>query len=197
MIYKSYENEIGNKYYKVTIIKYMGRHATPKNAHVPMVKVKCECGKQKIVSLWDLKSGKTKTCGFNHPHYDDRSIPAFNNIYKFSYRKRALDKGLEFALTAEEFKNICEKACHYCGMLPNNFMATSGWSSSKVRGKIKSGKYISEWKYNGLDRLDNNKGYTLNNVVPCCGTCNHAKHSMSYKDFVDWLDRIAKFRTSI
>lgn len=27
----------------------------------------------------------------------------------------------------------------------------------------------------GLDRLDSDRGYVLDNVVPCCGTCNMAK----------------------
>jgi hypothetical protein len=27
----------------------------------------------------------------------------------------------------------------------------------------------------GLDRLDNSKGYDLDNVVPCCGDCNRLR----------------------
>ena len=27
----------------------------------------------------------------------------------------------------------------------------------------------------GLDRVDNNKGYTNANIVPCCGECNRLK----------------------
>ena len=28
----------------------------------------------------------------------------------------------------------------------------------------------------GLDRLDNNKGYIIDNVVPCCGKCNQIRN---------------------
>lgn len=54
----------------------------------------------------------------------------------------------EFSITLEEYSNIVkDNACIYCGgPLP------------KTMG--------------GLDRLDNNKGYTKENVVPCCFTCN-------------------------
>ena len=34
----------------------------------------------------------------------------------------------------------------------------------------------------GLDRLDNSKGYVLDNVVPCCDKCNRLKHMNISKD---------------
>ena len=36
----------------------------------------------------------------------------------------------------------------------------------------------------GLDRVDSNKGYTDDNVVPCCGSCNQLKNELPYKYFV-------------
>lgn len=186
---------IGKKFGKLTVISFVRFSKTRRGANVPKVLVQCTCGNTKEVSLWDVRSGKTASCGTNHVDYEDRTIPAINNIYSHSYRGRAIKNGVEFSITKEQFKSLCESACFYCGVLPDEFSATSGWCNISKRGKIKSGKYISEWKYNGLDRIDPNKGYTLDNVVPCCGICNHAKHTLSYFDFTNWLDRIVQFRS--
>ncbi len=35
----------------------------------------------------------------------------------------------------------------------------------------------------GIDRLDNNKGYELENCVPCCPRCNTMKLSMQEQEF--------------
>ena len=37
---------------------------------------------------------------------------------------------------------------------------------------------------NGIDRFDNDVGYTLCNTVPCCAPCNYMKHTMSAREFV-------------
>jgi hypothetical protein len=52
-----------------------------------------------------------------------------------------------------------QKPCHYCGAeLPLHIV--------------------------GLDRVDNARGYTRDNIVPCCALCNDAKgHLLSYDEF--------------
>lgn len=65
----------------------------------------------------------------------------------------------EFLITLEEYAEIIkDNACTYCGgALPQ----TMG----------------------GLDRLDNSKGYTKENVVPCCFTCNTIRgDSLSHEE---------------
>lgn len=44
----------------------------------------------------------------------------------------------------------------------------------------------------GIDRLDNNKGYSPNNVVTCCFQCNRAKNNKDAKDFINWAIKIAQ-----
>ena len=157
---------------------------TPRGANVPMVECLCRCGTVKVVSLWDVRSGKTRTCGSHHFTYKDRSLPAFNNLYNHTYKKRAIRSGLEFKLKKAEFKQLTQQPCHYCGGEPTGRAA-----------RVISGKYESLYYYNGLDRMDNNRGYTIDNVVPCCMTCNRAKNTMSYDDFIKWLDRVINFRS--
>ena len=56
-------------------------------------------------------------------------------------------------------------------------------------------KFSNEWdgyKYNGIDRVDNEKGYEEGNVVPCCKICNVAKHDMEQKDFIFWARSVAE-----
>jgi hypothetical protein len=44
--------------------------------------------------------------------------------------------------------------------------------------------------FNGIDRVDNTKGYTLENCVPCCTRCNLAKHTMSLTAFKEWVAEV-------
>jgi hypothetical protein len=45
--------------------------------------------------------------------------------------------------------------------------------------------------YNGIDRIDNARGYERDNIVPCCKFCNRAKSAMPQKEFIDLVRRIA------
>jgi hypothetical protein len=70
-------------------------------------------------------------------------------------KHRASKRGIEFTLTSDEYAYLTQKnmPCHYdCG---------STIPESGV----------------GLDRLDSEKGYTLENSVPCCEYCNVLKNS--------------------
>ena len=63
-------------------------------------------------------------------------------------KKKAKERGLEFTLTFEQYENLISQPCHYSG---ESILGNSGV---------------------GLDRIDNSKGYTIDNVLPCAGWCN-------------------------
>jgi len=72
--------------------------------------------------------------------------------------------------------------CYWCGVPPS-----STHKDHLRTGKIMSGLVI---KYNGVDRVDNSKGYTVENSVPCCKYCNRAKNDMTVTQFMEWNKRI-------
>lgn len=50
---------------------------------------------------------------------------------------------------------------------------------------VKPCEYCNEKpkKFNGLDRVDSNVGYTFLNVVPCCYDCNVMKSDLTLEKF--------------
>lgn len=80
------------------------------------------------------------------------------------YKRGADSRGLKFTLTSEEFESIIQGICHYCD------------SSQSI----------------GIDRKDNKIGYTLENSLPCCKTCNFMKGTLSYKDFINQAKTISR-----
>jgi hypothetical protein len=141
---------------------------------------KCDCGKSSIVRRTQLIQGKTKSCG----HYkitcniQDSDTPALKEVMK-NYKRD--DRGLEFTLNIDEFRTLTSANCHYCNSPPLNI-------------KKRRNPNLKPYIFNGLDRKDNSKGYTLENVVTCCKFCNYAKHTSTYEDFIKWLDRLVEFR---
>lgn len=89
--------------------------------------------------------------------------------YRF-YQKRAESKGTVLEFTEEEFNEFTKQPCFYCG----------GYSNSK--------KY--EDQFCGIDRIDSNKGYSKDNCVPCCYTCNVMKMGLDVYDFLDKVENI-------
>lgn len=45
--------------------------------------------------------------------------------------------------------------------------------------------------YNGIDRVDSEKGYVVGNCVPCCYEVNRAKSNMTQSDFLELVRQIS------
>lgn len=104
-------------------------------------------------------------------------LAARNALYQ-DYRKGARRREYDFELSVEEFEEITMRDCYYCGAIPSKVI------------KVPSG---SEYTYNGIDRVDNTKGYTLDNVVAACTTCNKAKLQQTQEEFEAWILRAAEY----
>lgn len=111
-------------------------------------------------------------------------LSAVKNAYR-SYKKRSKQKGRDFEVSLEEFIHLCSKNCHYCNCRPKNKSA-----SRKIKKQFKG--YV--WTYNGIDRVNPNKGYVKGNMLPCCFRCNLAKSNMGYKKFLAFIKKIYKNR---
>lgn len=141
----------------------------------------CVCGRIKELTTSQLKSGHTRSCGCLLLKYrslnarKENGYCALTQLY-CAYRLDAKRRKRIFSLTREEFQSLTSQNCNYCGIIP-----------SSIKGKnLKSGSYT----YNGIDRVDNAKDYTIENCVTCCETCNRAKLEMSKKDFLNWIERV-------
>jgi hypothetical protein len=100
------------------------------------------------------------------------------NQHLSGYKTSAKNRGLCFDLTRDQFKVLVESDCWFCGASP-----APTWKHSKLKAPP---------RFNGVDRLDNEKGYTVGNSVSCCGPCNRAKHTMGLQEFIDRAVRITK-----
>jgi len=70
--------------------------------------------------------------------------------------KDATKRNLEFLLSFEQWSAEIAKPCHYC--------------SNQLGSLSETGI--------GPDRLDNQKGYVIENVVSCCKVCNQLKSNL-------------------
>jgi hypothetical protein len=82
-----------------------------------------------------------------------------------------------FELSIEEFLILVKQNCYICGMEPSQ----AYWKS---RGDILI--------YNGIDRIDNTKGYVSGNCKACCKKCNSVKSDMGLSDLKDHLVRMLR-----
>lgn len=78
--------------------------------------------------------------------------------------------GHAWDLTEAQYVELNRKPCHYCG----------GPLPPKGRG---------------LDRLDNARGYSIDNIVPCCTACNRMRGDhLTYDEMVAVSKALRRFR---
>lgn len=166
---------IGCKYNRLTVLEKVGRD---KNFNSLWL-CRCDCGKEKVFTGTSLTrlTRPTRSCGCYVSEINGvgDGEAAFNSLYR-RYIKRDKDKNRESSLPKEIFRILTKSNCFYCGRAP----------SQSLSFKTTVGAYI----YNGLDRLDNSKGYTIKNSLPCCKTCNYMKNDMNAYDFLEHIKKI-------
>jgi hypothetical protein len=151
-------------------------------------KVKCKCGKEKILS--NRLIGKSKSCGavgcrvYPVKNLLPDSIAAKNVVLR-TYKRHAQCRKLCWQLADDVAIGIFESNCHYCGVAPSNC------ATGARRRKTETG---SKFYYSGIDRIDSSKGYEAGNVVPACRICNLAKTNLSLEDFLTWIERVYLFQ---
>lgn len=127
------------------------------------------------------RSKQIKEYGKNHPEDNVKRVQKYTRknkekVYKYgriynktiagayrSYRSSATKKDIVFKLEIEDFAKIVIKPCQYCGDSENK---------------------------RGIDRIDNEKGYTKDNSAPCCKICNFMKRTMTVKEFLNHVNKI-------
>lgn len=161
-------NEVGKRYGKLVVLEQ-----APSDGTWAKFLCQCDCGNTITVRGNSLRTGMTRSCGCL-AHLPPGEA-AFNQIYN-SARQNARTRGYPWELTKEQVKDIMGKPCAYCGAEPHQ--------------RVTDTRYHGTFLYNGMDRVNNTKGYTIDNVVPCCGRCNRAKDTHSVGSFREWVARV-------
>lgn len=162
-------DKTGKRYGKLTVTKL---HHIDKGGYSNWV-CQCDCGNTKILPSSQLWKKGVTSCGCRARL--PKGEGAFNQVFGH-YRRQAKKRGVDWNLDKDEFRKITKRDCFYCGKPP----------SQKGGGNKNNGFYI----YNGVDRIDSQKGYDLENAVSCCGECNRAKNNMSIENFRNMIESI-------
>jgi hypothetical protein len=185
----------GNRYGRLVVVEL-----TDERQHGnPVWICRCDCGSIVKMATSSFRAG-TKSCGcigFGRKRYTtrrggvgslqggsltfERQVRANAESLFSKYRRAAIKRGYEWRLTYVEFLRIVVQDCHYCGEPPAQEHVVRA-------GRTDGQPFI----YNGIDRVDNARGYETGNVVPCCGVCNTAKLDRDKGEFIEWARRVAE-----
>lgn len=161
------ENLVGQTFNHLTAIERIPGSGTQRVKYL----CRCTCGNTKVAGGSKLKQGIPFSCGcislYRRPRGKRISAIQCSINSRFGdYKSAAKKRGRDFKLDKERFAELVLSSCHYCGGADDPI--------------------------NGIDRVDNEKGYIEGNVVPCCKTCNYRKREADYNEFVAWARRVTE-----
>lgn len=149
----------------------------------------CDCGVIKNVRSKSLRQQVTRSCGcLNHEAIVERNrilkaLPVSESSKRglqARYKREAAKRNRDWGLSLVEFESLIQRPCHYCG-------------ATAAQKYISNRKSKGSYTYNGIDRLDNNEGYTFHNCVPCCGKCNWWKRDLTVDEFYQHAHQILNY----
>jgi hypothetical protein len=184
----------GEVFGRLTVTSFSHHHTFENGKSARYWDVKCSCGIKKKVQEANLynKQKPTLSCGCwkkespsiraKERNCSDITLRAYYMSYKNSVNndnKRHLRKFKSFDLDQREFKEIVLKNCFYC-------------DSSPYKTYKKEIHHVPI-EVNGIDRIDSDFGYTIDNVVTCCKNCNFMKNELSLVEFKEHIEKIYNF----
>jgi hypothetical protein len=102
-------------------------------------------------------------------------VANYNKVLKLTpkrrysrYKASAKARNINFFLTFDEFNLLTKQTCKYCKQYSRNV------------------------EHTGIDRIDSQGDYILNNCVPCCETCNIMKSDWTVEEFLSHIKIITE-----
>ncbi len=179
--------EPGQVFGNRTIIKEL-----PKRKTARVFLCKCVCGHEVETQIGVLTSGAKVKCYvcLSRTRHNPLDASA-QRLYK-SYQSSAKSRKLDMDLTFEEFKNLTQQDCFYCGEKPSKVIHATAKTHEAQKNLYN--RDVPVFIYNGIDRLDSSEGYTIENSVPCCNMCNMMKQATPVDAFLKKIFQIYIFQ---
>lgn len=98
---------------------------------------------------------------------NDKKKCNVNHLWKRKLQQNAERRRLNVDLDFEDFKIMIKTECYLCG------------------------KPATESEFLGIDRVNNELGYSAENSKPCCYPCNAMKEKHSLENFFELVKKIA------
>lgn len=124
-------------------------------------------------TLSKLKFGCLKCYAESLKRFDQK--PAVSKAYR-SLKSNAKFRGIVVEISLDDFYSIASQNCFWCGIPPLNKTGLKEWHADVC--------------LSGIDRKNNDQGYTLDNSVACCYDCNRAKSDLPVDLWKYWIVRI-------
>jgi hypothetical protein len=176
-------NIVGNRYGQLIVLAFAGGKSASGGRRGSRWLCKCDCGVEKVVFANRLKTGNTKSCGCSRrkTHNGESDECMALKTIEYSYKHSARKRGIHYELTLQDINELVFQPCNYCGAVGVSLLKPG------IKPKSNSRKPVP---YNGIDRVDNSRGYTLDNVVTCCRVCNVAKRDKTKSEFLSWVEQV-------
>ena len=120
--------------------------------------------RQEYIKKKSLQNKNRKHCSEKRLAYNKSDRGVYNGYMNECRRRGRLARGILFEISFDDFCQLINSNCTYCG-------------AENCRG---------------VDRVDSSKSYTVENSVACCSTCNRMKLDHSLDGFKEHLKKIVK-----
>ena len=184
---------IGKQFKQLTILSKSTKIGSNKKSYYICM---CDCGAQTVVSRSDLVTKNVKSCGCRRrlmPSLTFKLEPG-EVSYRALYKRcthGAIVRDIPLTLTSIQHRAIIKENCYYCNSPPVPYNCYSSRKNSNMTTKSVKDAWIIA---NGIDRIDSNLGYSIENSVACCSACNYGKNDYPAQEFIAWCRRVVAFQ---
>lgn len=187
--------EAGKRYGKL-LVTDDSRKQTFKTVKYIMWLCKCDCGTERWFKGANLRAGRAMSCGCaraENPEWGQKAVPkdskyffkSWLNSWRSKSQKRESKKHMLFTITLEELDAIYDRQSGLCYYTGRQLIPATG------------SKYAVSETNISLDRIDNNIGYTYDNIVLCTKMVNVSRNIQTQEEYIQMCKDVAEFHKSL